>query len=214
MSKTIEEIEAMAAALEAGKAPQKARTWWCDDSSPYRVEIEPMGGKPEAPAFAVFFLVHDQYADDGTVESTHGPRVPLRGDDDRQFYCSWVSANREKGSKRRGTIDRLITEQFKSQMDTLLPEAVRLPREVAALLDKLRACMPEAPMDVIVTTARHWDSKLAPFIADDGTYRPPLDLDVADRETLIAYAKDNGLSVKTNGKTETIRAACQKHAAK
>jgi hypothetical protein len=196
-------------AIAAGNAPQVARTYDSKDGCPYRVVVEPVGGKLNAPANAMFVLVHDQYREDGTVKATT-ERGTLRDADGRLFSCSWGAAARKDTTKKRGEIDDRIALQWGNYFDALLPDNVRRPIAVRALVARVQATMPTCDdMEFIAQNARYQDPALAAYIEDDGTYRPPAPFDTMKRPELVAFCKDNDIAIEKGLKVDAIRALCK-----
>jgi hypothetical protein len=176
---TLTEIQAKAAAIEAGKTV-KPIEYMSPDMCAVRVVAMPFGGS-DAPSHAVFELVQTDYDDDGTV--TGERTVDTLKTDGRGVLVAWSSVA-TKSSRTTNRVDTAIRAQWgrKLRDGYGLPDAARLPLEVAAALQSTRyfvarcRCLMPSEVDVadVVKTARISHTHLAGYISDDGTYRPPL----------------------------------------
>ena len=147
----------------------------------YSVQVSPAGGKTGAqPSHAVLELVKQGYNEDGTPGDSSIVGVLKDADDfDRTFLIAWTSiAVETKSNRATNRVDTAIKAAWgtKLRSGAGLPEAAKRPIEVAELMERARSMMvqynPGVTMEEVSAMAKGISSVLAPWINDDGTYRP------------------------------------------
>lgn len=149
----------------------------------YRVVALPSGGKSDsAPTSAVLALYCDTFDANGNQQ---GDRLVdfLKDEQGRILTAAWASAAARLGSAR--TYNRIVESAYRDFRYFLregegIPEEAKRPIAVRNLVDlarqtlaTARKCKPrEIGIEEVVPLAKSIDPALAPWINDDGSFKP------------------------------------------
>jgi|TARA_R100000081_G_scaffold90718_2_gene66580 hypothetical protein len=165
----------------------------------YRLVAMPGGGKDGPPTQATFALYQDTFSDDGIPNGEE--LVSLLMDDcgTKLKHCAWVSAASRQGSARTwNAVEALAQKQFKYQLreGEGIPEKAKRPIAVRNLIALARQTLAigrkcstlDISIEDAVPMAKMIDPAMAPWINDDGSYKPPAE-ETAKKATKKAAKK-------------------------